>query len=272
MGKIRKLLKAVSMIISKPYLLNLIIENNESFKKKAIKKYNIQTGLKQIDLCTLFPEFEEIVNPFAFLDGGSLPIDIALLKALAKKYSVENYLEIGTWRGESVANMASVVSECYTVNLPDDDIMDFTNNEDYVKAHRFFSGSLNNVKHIAANSNNFDFNTLNTKFDMVFVDGDHHYHSVKKDTQTAFDIVKSDNSIIVWHDYLSHSGEIRWDVLMAILDGCPSGKRGKLFHVSNTLCAAYLPDDIESNDYKPYKQPNKKYIVTIEQKKIVKDK
>ena len=65
----------------------------------------------------------------------------------------------------------------------------------------------------------FDFADYYGKYDMVFIDGDHHYDSVKKDTETAFKLLKDNRSIIVWHDYGLDPETIRWDVLAAILDG-----------------------------------------------------
>ncbi len=264
MNKISKLFKGLFLLLRKPYLLNNVINSNENYKGKVIGKYKMAHGLPQLDIKKIFPEFKEHVDPFAFLDGGSLPIDIALLKALARKFNVKDYLEIGTWRGESVANVASVVENCYTLNLSDEEMLKMNLTPDYIKSHRFFSENLKNVKHINAHSHRFDFDSLKTKFDMVFVDGDHHYESVKKDTQTAFSILKSDDSIIVWHDYAASPETIRWDVMNGILDGCPREKRNHLFHISNTLCAVYLNEKFIVENMKPYAVPNKKFRVTVE--------
>ena len=268
MNKISKLFKGLSILIRKPYLINNIVNSSDIFRQKVIKAYNMPEGLPQIDIKTLFPDFKEDVEPFAFLDGGCLPIDIAVLKALAKKYNVKDYLEIGTWRGESVANVAAVVDNCYTLNLPDEDIRRMNMPEAYIQSHRFFSEHLKNVKHIFAHSHTFDFKSLNTRFDMVFVDGDHHYEAVKTDTISAFNILKNNHSIIVWHDYAASPETIRWDVMKGILDGCPPEKRGHIYQVSNTLCAVYIDDELVVKDLKMYALPNKKFKVTIEMKEV----
>lgn len=263
MDKIKKLFQALALILPRPWLLNEIIHHSSVYRKRAIKEHNLENGLPSVDILKLFPGFKETVDPYAFLDGGSLPTDIALLKALAKKYQVENYLEIGTWRGESVANVASVVKNCYTVNLPDETIMDLTDDAKYVRSHRFFSENLPNVKHIAANSHEFDFASLNTVFDMVFIDGDHHYGAVKKDTETAFSIINPEKSIIVWHDCMASPENVRWEVLMGIMDGCPAEKRKYIYHVSNTLCAVYFGKKMKSDVLIPYLLPNKKFSIEI---------
>ncbi len=266
MSRLNKLLKAFSLIVKKPYLLNHVLNDNNVFKEQTIKTYNLPHGLPQIDLTALFPDFNAEVFPYAFLSGGSLPTDLALLKALAKKYNVTDYLEIGTWRGESVANVASVVPHCYTMNLPDETMLKMGLSEDYVNAHRYFSKNLNNVTHIFAHSHEFDFKILDKKFDMVFIDADHHYESVIKDTQTAFNIIKDGKSIIVWHDYASSPETIRWDVMKAILDGTPKDKRNKLFHISHTLCAVYLNDNFPVQTLQAYAMPNKVFKVKLEKK------
>ena len=270
MGKLSKLIKGLLILLKKPYLLNNVIYSEEVFKEKVKNTYKLRQGLTQLDLKTLFPEFKVEVDPFAFLDGGSLPTDLALLKALAVKYNVKDYLEIGTWRGESVANVAAVVENCYTVNLPDEEMLKMNLPAEYVQSHRFFSEGLKNVKHIQAHSHSFDFGSLNTKFDMIFIDGDHHYESVKKDTQTAFNLLKSNASIIVWHDYAVSPETIRWDVMMGILDGCPMEKRKNIYHISNTLCAVYLKENFVASFLKPNALPDKKFKVTIEMEKASK--
>lgn len=268
MNKVIKLFKALSIIISKPSVLNLILEKSDNFKKRVIKNYNLPQGLPQIDLKDIFPDFHETVFPYAFLDGSSSPVDLAVLKSLAKKFKVDDYLEIGTWRGESVANMASVVQNCFTLNLPDEQILKMSKSEKYVASHRVFSQNLPNVTHIASHSHTFDFESINKKFDMVFIDGDHHYEAVKKDTKIAFDIIKNNSSLIVWHDYASSPESVRWDVMNGILDGCPADKRNNLFHITNTLCAVYLSDNIYKTSWlKPYELPNKQFKVSIEMNK-----
>jgi len=268
MSKLLKLTKALSLLIKKPYLLNNVLNDNDVFKDQIIKTYKLPNGLPQIDLAVLFPEFSEEVFPYAYLSGGSLPTDIALLKGLAKKYNVSDYFEIGTWRGESVANMATVVPHCYTMNLADETMLKMKLSENYIRSQRYFSKNLKNVTHIHAHSHEFDFNTLNKKFDMVFIDGDHHYDAIKKDTETAFNIIKNEKSIIVWHDYASSPENIRWDVMKGILDGTPHDKRHKLFHVSHTLCAVYLNDNFPTQELQPYALPNKVFNVKLEKKDI----
>ena len=263
MNKLHKLTKALGRIIRHPYLLNLVLQDQGSNKEDVIRKYGLADGLPVIEINELFPDFEEDAHPYAYLSGATMPIDIALLRALAKRYEVNDYFEIGTWRGESVANMAGVVDHCVTFNLPKEDIVKLTDNTLYADLHGFFSKELSNVEQLYGDSQTFDFGGHLGQYDMVFVDGDHHYESVRKDTETAFKLIRDGRGIIVWHDYCLDPETIRWDVMEAILDGAPSEKRHHIYHVSNTLCAVYLPEDFATHKLVPYETPHKYFEINI---------
>ena len=267
-GKIGKTLRAFGLIIKNPYLLNLILNNEERMKQYVVKQYAMPSALPVLELDTLFDDFQTTINPYAYLSGATLPIDIALLKALAQKYKVQKYFEIGTWRGESVVNVAQVVSDCTTFNLSTEDILAMTSSKEYAELHGFFSKQKPNIKHVCGNSLNYDFSPYKSSFDMVFIDGDHHYKSVVQDTKTAFSLLKDEKSIIVWHDYAIDIENVRWSILAGILDGCPKEKRKNLYHVSNTLCAVYLPDSFPTNTLSPHTFPTKYFDIFIKLKKI----
>lgn len=264
MKKVKKFFKALSMLLAKPYLLNLVIEHSDFYKKQVLKKYNKAEGLPQVDTIDFFGGFDETVEPYAFLEGGSTPADLGLLKALARKYKVIDFLEIGTWRGESVANVAAVAKNCYTLNLSPEDLQKMNKSKAYIDSQGFFSKKIPSVTHLQGHSHCFDFGQLKTKYDMVFIDGDHHYESVKKDTQTAFNLLKDDNSIIVWHDYGVTPENVRWEVLLGILDGAPAGKRSQIYHFSHTLCAVYIPHTVtKTAPLQAYQIPQKHFSVRI---------
>lgn len=263
MNKIQKFAKAFGRILRHPYLLNLVLQDDDSNKEEVIRKYGLADGLPLLEINELFPDFHDMAKPYAYLSGATMPIDIALLRALAKRYHAQDYFEIGTWRGESVANLADVVQHCVTFNLPKEDIVKLTGNLQYAALHSFFSKNLSNVEQLYGDSQTFDFKPHFGKYDMVFIDGDHHYESVRKDTETAFKLLKNERSIIVWHDYGLDPETIRWDVMGAILDGAPDEKRKHIYHVSNTLCAVYLPEDFPTHKLVPYENPRKYFEVEI---------
>lgn len=269
MSKLRKFVKAVSLLVKQPSLLNRVLDDNEVNKRQVVSAYQLEHGLPSIRLTDLVPDIDITVSPYAALDGGSTPIDIALLRGLANQTTGCSYFEIGTWRGESVANVAAVAATCYSLNLPDETMINMGMNKNYVGLHRFFSKNLPNVTHLFGNSHQFDFTPYNGKIDLVFVDGDHHYASVKNDTEKAFRLLKDENAVIVWHDYGNNPGDVRWDVLRGILDGTPEDKRKHLYRVSNTLCAIYTNKNTASRVVSDFEDPTHFFNIRITATKTI---
>jgi len=263
MSKARKLFKALSLILQQPSLLNKVLDDADVNQKAVAEKHSLPDGLPCVDICSLLPGFDETVSPFCYLDGGSTPIDLALLKGLAKKFNGCEYFEIGTWRGESVANVASVAKHCTTLNLPDNEMLRMGLSKKYVELHRFYSKHLQNVTHLQGNSLSYDYKSLGKKFDLIFIDGDHHYESVVSDTKNAFSLLRDEHSIIVWHDYGNHPNDVRWDVLRGILDGTPAGKQKHLYRVSNTLCAVYTAAPVPSYRQEAPETPAKSFSIHL---------
>ncbi|MEO6883196.1 MAG: class I SAM-dependent methyltransferase [Bacteroidia bacterium] len=247
MSKVKKLFKGLSLLMKQPSLINKIMDDADVNQLEVSEKYGMKLGLPSIELTDLFPDFDETVSPYAALEGGSTPIDLAFLKACAKSFSDCVYLEIGTWRGESVANIAAVAKKCFTVNLTDAQMRHIHLTEKHINLIGYFSKNKSNVTHVRENSKEINLKSLNEKFDLIFIDGDHHYESVKNDTEKAFEVLKDNNSMIVWHDYGNSPEDIRWDVLKGILAGTPENKRKHLYRVSNTLCAVYCERELNGN-------------------------
>jgi len=263
--KIVKAADAVWQLAKNPWLLNKMFDEELYWRKRVLKKYDFKNGLPVLDLVSVFDTPTETISPYAFLDGGSLPTDLALLRYLVRRFQVENYLEIGTWRGESVANVAPIVKKAVTIDLPDDAMRSMRRSEDYIGQQRVFSENLSNVIHVRANSLTLDFPTLGDSFGLAFIDGDHHYEAVRSDTRNVLKCLLPEG-IIVWHDYALNPEQVRWSVLEGILDGLPADMHQRLFHVSNTLCAVYLPQGISNlpgATILPRKSPDRYFEVEI---------
>ncbi|SMC35281.1 class I SAM-dependent methyltransferase [Moheibacter sediminis] len=268
MNKIKKTFSALAEIIKNPWLLNHILQENSVWEKKVAQKYNLPNGLVQIQLNELFPDFSEELNSFSFTGGGSLPTDIALLKSLCRKFENASYFEIGTWRGESVKNVADVAKDCYTLNLSRQQIINLGMPANYADAHAFFSKGLNNVTHLEGDSRTFDYAGLNKKFDVIFIDGNHHHDFVVSDTKKVFENLIHENSIIVWHDYAYSPENVRFEVMDAILDGVPQEFHSNLYHVANTMCAIFVKGNFEVKYLDKYADPNITFKLVIDSIKL----
>jgi predicted O-methyltransferase YrrM len=232
------------------------------------RAHRLGDGLPMLDLLDLVPAFHETVVPYAFLEGGSTPIDLALLKALARRYDRCRYFEIGAWRGESVANVATVAQECISLSWSDAEIRQAGWDERYVAIAKFFSRHLENVVHIGHDSKTFDYAPYVGQCDLIFIDGDHSYDGVRSDTANAFRLLRDDRSVIVWHDYMRTSGsDVMWGVVAGLLDGAPADARRHIYHVSNTLCAVYINSDFPTTAAVVPTTPNKVFEVGITARK-----
>lgn len=261
MEKLRKIIKAFRLLLAKPYLLNKIIDDNEVWVNKVEREFGIR-ALPEIKLRDLNNDGVS-VKPFAFMEGGSLPTDLALLKILAAGFDQCNYFEIGTWRGESVANVAEVATACTTMNLSVAEMKQKEMPQEYIDQHAMFSNGLVNVTHLEGNSLDHDFAGMNKKFDLVFIDGDHHYGSIKKDTENVFRHLVHDRSIVVWHDYAWQPSNVRHETMTAILSGVPEQLHKDLYAVRNTLCAVYYPGEVRTYDASVIAQEDEAFEIDI---------
>nr|WP_262905216.1 class I SAM-dependent methyltransferase [Hymenobacter nitidus] len=170
-----------------------------------------------------------------------------LLRALARRVPRARYFEIGTWRGESAANVAEVAASVHTLNLSAEEMRKLGLPARYIELHGFFSHPLPNVTHLHGNSATYDLAGLNQQFDVVFIDGDHSYEAVRTDTRRVFEHLVGPTTVVVWHDASRQPGQPRWEVLAGILDGLPASATGQLVQVENTLCALYSPGPLPTH-------------------------
>ncbi len=263
MKKIKKTIKAIFLIIKNPWLLNKVLNTPSVWNEYVKTNYNFDNGLPVISFYELFDNPEETIFPYSFADGGSLPTDLFLLKSLARKFYNCKYFEIGTWRGESAVNVASVAKECYSLNLSENEMEKLSLKKEYIEQIGMYSKNIKNITHIKGNSLNFDFSSLNKKFDLIFIDGEHHYDYVLNDTKKVFANLLHQNSIVVWHDYAFTPEEVRNQVLAGILDGTPKEFHKFLYHVEGTKSAIFIREKIKAKKLKSMPAPEYTYEVKL---------
>ncbi|RZK47897.1 MAG: class I SAM-dependent methyltransferase, partial [Hymenobacter sp.] len=176
----------------------------------------------------------------------------------ARQHPGCRYFEIGTWRGESAANVAAEAATVHTLNLSAAEMRALHLPERYIELHGFFSKAHANVVHLHGNSATYDLAALAREagpFDLVFIDGDHRYPAVRRDTARVFEHLVEPGTTVVWHDASRQPGQPRWEVLAGLLDGLPPGLPGQLAQVGNTLCALYSPTLLPTRPADPLADP-----------------
>jgi predicted O-methyltransferase YrrM len=270
MGKVGKALKALWWIARKPVLLNRVLTDEDTWKGYVQRKYGLSGGLPVIAMDRLFDAGSVALGPMTFLDGGSLPTDMMLLASLAEGIPGCRYFEIGTWRGESAATLSSRVKSCHTLCLTDEEMRAVGMDEKSIAAHRLFSKDLGNVIQLRGDSRRFDFGALGQKFDLVFIDGDHHHDVIVSDTRNVFRHLVHERSIVVWHDYGFHPDLVRFEVMAAILDGAGPERTGLVYHVAHTKCAIFTGRRYASRPAEFPVTPEEYYTLEVTRKRVEK--
>ena len=84
MNKIKKLIRAIGLILKRPYLLNKVLDDESVWILQVKKQWQLES-LPELKLNELSDLKEWTVKPISYMEGGSLSTDLALLKILATK-------------------------------------------------------------------------------------------------------------------------------------------------------------------------------------------
>lgn len=246
MTKTGKAFKALWWILRRPVLLTRVLSDEDNWKEYVAKKYGMPEGLPVVNMSQLIGNKSYKLGPMTYHDGGSLPTDLMLLAGLAERIRDCRYFEIGTWRGESVATISPRARTCHTLCLSDEEMQSRGMHPATIASHGVFSRDLDNVIQLRGDSRHFDFQALQQKFDLLYIDGDHHYDFVRSDTTNIFRHLVHEKSIVVWHDYGFHPDRVRYEVMAAILDGAGPGRAGLVYHVAHTKSAIFTGEELSS--------------------------
>ena len=97
-----------------------------------------------------------------------------------------------------MANVCENTAISYTMNLSREEMTKMQLPSDYIDIHGVLSKDNPKIIHLFGNTLTYDFEKLNQKFDVIFIDGDHHYKMVKNDTEKVFKHLVHENSIVVF--------------------------------------------------------------------------
>jgi hypothetical protein len=130
-----------------------------------------------------------------------------IINNFIQKFGYKSYLEIGTQNPNGNFNQIEIKNKYSVEPFPPTGL------------------NANDYSFVGTSDKYFDFISPDTKFDIIFIDGLHHYQQVLKDIENSLNHL-SDNGTIVCHDCLpttekmqerdDHGGEWTGDVWKAI--------------------------------------------------------
>ncbi|NFF64913.1 class I SAM-dependent methyltransferase [Clostridium sporogenes] len=232
-----------------PQLLIINIANFEKLvitfnNEKEIIDEEEEFDIKEINLGKFLYYLDEkiVLNNLAYIYGvGSGVLDYTFLRALIKKFRFSNYLEIGSFLGESIDAVSDILTKCYSISLPDEMLDDFFRTKSKKNFGSYFLNNRENVIQFKYNSREFDYSKIHDKIDLVFIDGDHSYEGIAIDTKKVFSFIDKDNTIVVWHDF-KMNGNYRMPTVNAIRDSLGENLFKKVYAVDSNMCGIYIPD------------------------------
>lgn len=239
------------------YFLPTVLSNFGAFLKlmfafvenKMSEQYCKSRGqIMFISLKDVLPDLNETIKSYTYLDGTSFPIDIAFIKGIVSRYEHCDYLEIGSCRGESLVNIVPSAASATSISLSKEQMLDMGFDIKNVEIEGCLIPSDMKYRQIYHNSLTFDYSTLNQKFDVIFVDGDHSADAVELDTQNAFKLLKDENSVIIWHDCGNTVNDYRYEVIAGIMKGSPPEAHEYIYRVQNTLCGIYTRNSLRLSE------------------------
>lgn len=219
--------------------------NSFAIYKEDIEIYFPVNDLKIINLGKFLNESQLKIklDALTFFQGGSTILDYVFLKALAKKFNIKKYLEIGSFMGESINCLNDICDECVSISLEDKYLEEFFYSVGKKNFGSYFMKNLDNVRQIKGDSKEVDLKEINFKPDLVFIDGDHSYNGVFNDTKKVFDFIDCNETIVVWHDFRkAFTKEIKTEVVKAVFDSLEGKYINNIFVCDNNLCGIYIPN------------------------------
>lgn len=223
------------------------------------------SNMKEVNLGRFLKSLGDEIsfNNLTFISGGSGVLDYAFLKAIAIKFKITSYLEIGSYIGESMDAVSSVVSKCYSISLPDEELEEHFANKGMNNFSSYFMHRNRDIGQYKGDSKEFDYILIDKDIQLVFIDGDHSYTGVYKDTRNIFNFINTENTIVVWHDFKTN-GEYRLPVINAVFDALPEKYHDNIYSVDNNICGIYIPSKyIDSFEFNKDKDKLYSYEVKL---------
>ena len=182
--------------ILKSLLNPKLIKNNNltGFREEL----STSRGIELVDIKSII-EWDNVnltLEHLPYDEGHVSILELLILSAFASKLNdTQNVLEIGTFEGITSLNCSlnAKYSKVYTLDLPLDHSLDELQDKEYLDYDKDLINSgnrrsdilkdISNVIQLYGDSTKYDFSK--TDYSMAFIDGGHHYQTVKSDTENV---------------------------------------------------------------------------------------
>jgi hypothetical protein len=149
-----------------------------------------------LSLADLFRDFDQRIVNIGQLPRGSwsTPLaDVVMLLKIALCAEPKRLMEIGSYRGYTALFLARHIS-------PDARIVTIDRHPDHGEAYRNISLASMIERRVGAADRAMFAQDESVIYDLIFIDADHSYESVRNDTELVLPLLSPDG-FIVWHDY-----------------------------------------------------------------------
>jgi len=168
--------------------------------------------------------FQELINRPIFAQSNlfnqdskvTRSMETHFLSTLVCAFNPKIIFEIGTYNGFTTLHLAvNSQPSCriFTLDLPPDyqiqpgkqysydDLQVIQLSQETITKRFYKKHPLEHkITELFGDSSTFDFTPYHGKIDLIFIDGNHSYDFVKRDTENAFKML-SPHGMIVWHDF-----------------------------------------------------------------------
>lgn len=219
----KAILKLIEKSYSKPVDMKLQIPSSEIGSLTTLE-------------ATMLISFIKIINPSFIFEFGTF---LGYSTSIFLKNSDEKCNVYTIDLGEEIGNIDHSKKIDFESVLKNDEI-----NDDYLRIMQSKKGPIfindyiqtedNRLKLLQGNSLDLSISeiSLESKVNIVFIDGGHTLNIVKKDTENAFKMIKT--GVIIWHDYNS---QIHGDVTKFVDE---LAKEKVIYHIDNTMLAFHV--------------------------------
>ena len=187
-----------------------------------------------LSLADLFPDFDERIVSIGQIPRGSwsTPLaDLVMLLKIAVCTEPKRLMEIGSYRGYTALFLAQHIS-------PDAKIVTIDRHPDHGEAYRETSLARMIERRVGETDRAMFTRDEPASYDLIFVDADHSYLSVRNGTELVLPLL-SPAGFIVWHDYANwgyFNGENGVPEYLGAL-----GARLPIAHVAGSTLAIHSP-------------------------------